>query len=49
VHASDGQVARKAPSGQGLEFDNHDAGLFVGPDGTVYLPVWAGMVSVSNT
>jgi hypothetical protein len=49
VRASDGQVAWKAPTGEGLEFDNHYAGLFVGPDGTVYVPVWAGIVSVSHS
>lgn len=48
VDAHTGQVAWSVPTGPGLDFDNRYAGLFVGPNGTVYVPVWSGIVSVSN-
>lgn len=46
AEAATGKVAWEVYAGSGIEFDNRYAGLFVGPDGTVYVPVWSGIVSV---
>lgn len=44
VDAHTGAVLWEVYAGSGLSFDNHYAGLFVGPDGSVYVPVWSGIV-----
>jgi len=43
VDAATGEVAYKALAGTGLAYDNHYASLFIGPNGTVYVPVWSGI------
>lgn len=46
VDAHSGSVHWKVHCGDGLPFDNHYASLYVGPNGTVYVPVWGGILSL---
>ena len=48
VSASTGELAWKVPIGPGQAFDNHYSALFLGPDGTIYVPVYKGIVSVGR-
>ncbi len=46
IAAATGDVAYKVLAGSGRGYDNHYASLFIGPNGTVYVPVWSGIVSL---
>jgi hypothetical protein len=46
IAAATGDVACKVLVGSGRPYDNHYASLFIGPNGTIYAPVWSGLVSL---
>jgi outer membrane protein assembly factor BamB len=46
VDAETGKVAWKVFAGTGQSYDNHYSALCVGPGGTVYVPVLAGILAV---
>jgi hypothetical protein len=48
VDSHTGEVAYKIHCGDGLAFDNHYASLYIGPDGTLYVPVWSGILALSE-
>lgn len=48
VDAHTGDVAYKIHCGDGLLFDNHYTSLYIGPNGTLYVPVWSGILSLSE-
>ncbi len=44
-----GQTVYKQLAGTGILFNNHYAGLFLGPNGSLYVGVLGGIVSMSDT
>lgn len=46
IDSETGNVVYKVFAGSGQAYDNHYASLYIGPDGTVYVPLQAGIVSL---
>jgi len=48
IDAETGEVAFSVPAGTGGIFDNHYASVFIGPNGTLYVPTVLGIVSLCS-